>query len=200
MEVLRRSTAAEGLCSAGPKGDDYPLTGSARRSDRCRGLVGHAASARLGCMAVFGGARSGCVSAHERNQGYCAIVVTADGEAEEKRGLDLALQFPDRPFLPRALLLVKAALQRVVELQQLHDVGPAQKVRQRRTFWVGKVELARADDVAATESFAVAEAEVMAQVFDQGLAVGGAGLAALLKFHDVMPDLPKSPGPFIPPT
>jgi hypothetical protein len=108
--------------------------------------------------------------------------------------MPMALQFPDRPFLPGALLLVKAALQRVVELQQLHDVGPTQKVRQRRTFWVGKVELAGADDVAAAETFAVAEAEVTAQVGDQGLAVGGTGLAALLKFHDVMPDLPKSPG------
>ena len=116
------------------------------------------------------------------------------GEAEEEGGFDLALQFPDRPFLPRALLLVKAALQRVVELQQLDDVGPAQKVRQRRTFWVGKVELAGADDVASAEAFAVAEAEVTAQVGDQGLAVGGTGLAALLVFHDVMPDLPKSPG------
>jgi hypothetical protein len=73
-------------------------------------------------------------------------------------------------------------------------VGPAQKVRQRRTFWVGKVELSGADDVAAAEAFAVAEAEVTAQVGDQGLAVCGASLSALLKFHDVMPDLPKSPG------
>ena len=44
-------------------------------------------------------------------------LLPAGGEAEEKGGFDLALQFPDSPFLPRALLLVKAALQRVVDLQ-----------------------------------------------------------------------------------
>ena len=54
---------------------------------------------------------------------------------QEKGGFPLPLQFADGPSLSDALLLVKAALQMVFDLQKLHDVGPAQLVRQRRTCW-----------------------------------------------------------------
>lgn len=73
-------------------------------------------------------------------------------------------------------------------------MGPAQKVRQRRTFWVGEVKLAGTDDVTAAKAFAVTEVEVVTECGKQGLAVGGTGLSALLKLNNVMPDIPEGLG------
>jgi hypothetical protein len=47
----------------------------------------------------------------------------------------LAFEFGHRPLLGNGLLLVKAARQLIVELEQFHILGPAQFVRRRRTNW-----------------------------------------------------------------
>lgn len=99
-----------------------------------------------------------------------------------------------RPAFAQRLLFVKAALQRVVDLQELDDVRPGQLVRQRRTFrrqvGIGQVELAKADQVAAAESLAVTQAEVGGQGVDKRLAILGAYLAGLLELDDMAAHLP----------
>ena len=67
---------------------------------------------------------------------------------------------------------------------------PTQKVRQRRTFWVSKVELANSDEVATAEAFPVPSGEVAAEGVEERGAVVGADFAALLEFDNIMPDLP----------
>ena len=42
--------------------------------------------------------------------------ISAGCQAEEEGGFDLALELPHRPFLPGTLLLIKTALQRVIQL------------------------------------------------------------------------------------
>ncbi len=122
------------------------------------------------------------------------VLVFSGGEAEEEGGFLLALQLTDGPFFPEGLLLVKAAFQRIVDLQKFDNVRPAQLVRQRRTFWVGEVKLANANHIAAAETLTVAESKIKAEAGEQAGAVVGPGFAALLKFHDVTANLPISFG------
>ena len=77
------------------------------------------------------------------------------------------------------------ALQLIIQLQKLNIVGPAQKVRSLRTFWVNKVKLPETLHIAAAETLAVAESKISAEAGEQTGAVVGPGFAALLKFHDV---------------
>ena len=56
--------------------------------------------------------------------------------------------------------------------------------------WVGQVELAKTDQVAAAEALAVTQAQVGGQVVDQRLAVLGPYLAGLFELDDVAPHLP----------
>ena len=67
---------------------------------------------------------------------------------------------------------------------------PAQKVRRLLTFCVVEVEEAHVDDIAAAESFSMAEREIATEGGEQGLPIVRTGSAALLKFDDVMADLP----------
>ena len=71
---------------------------------------------------------------------------------------------------------------------------PAQKVRQRRTFWVSEVELANPDHIAAAKSFAMTEGQIVAEAGEEGLAVVGPGIATLLELDDVVADLPVGLG------
>lgn len=122
------------------------------------------------------------------------VLVFAAGQAEEEGGFLLALKLANCPFFPDGLLFVKAALQRVVDFQKLDDVRPAQKVRQRRTFWVSEVKLADSDHIAAAKTLSVALGEIAAQVFQQCFSVIGTNLPALFKLHDVMANLPVGGG------
>ena len=54
-----------------------------------------------------------------------ARLVTVGGQAQEKGTFFLAHQFAHRPALAGALLFIEAALQRIVDLQQLDHVRPA---------------------------------------------------------------------------
>ena len=49
------------------------------------------------------------------------VFVFSCSEAEEEGGFLLALKLADGPFFPNGLLLVKAALQRIVDLQKFAD-------------------------------------------------------------------------------
>ena len=49
------------------------------------------------------------------------VFVFSCSEAEEEGGFLLALKLADGPFFPNGLLLVKAALQRIINLQKFAD-------------------------------------------------------------------------------
>jgi len=119
-----------------------------------------------------------------------ARFVFAGGQPQKELAVFLALEFFDRPLLGNGLLFVKAALQLVVELEQLHQVRPAQFVRRRLTNWVAQVKQPHVAQVAAAETPAVAQSQVAGKVFEQGFAIGGALLPCLLKFHNVLAHLP----------
>ncbi len=63
-------------------------------------------------------------------------------------------------------------------------------MRRCRTFWASKVELANSYEVATAESLSVPTGEVATEGVLERRAVVGAGLAALLEFDNVVPDLP----------
>ena len=69
------------------------------------------------------------------------LPVFSRSETQKEGRFFLALQFSHSPLLAHGLLLVEAAFQRIVELQKLDPVRPAQKVRRCRTFGVREVEL-----------------------------------------------------------
>jgi hypothetical protein len=54
--------------------------------------------------------------------------------------LFLALKLGNRPFGADGLLFVKAAFQRILDLQKCDVMRPTQKVRSLRTFWVREVK------------------------------------------------------------
>ena len=70
------------------------------------------------------------------------VLVFPGGKTKEEGGVLLAFQLSDGPVLTDGLLLVKAALQRIIDFQKLANDGPTQFVRQRRTNWINEIKLA----------------------------------------------------------
>lgn len=111
-------------------------------------------------------------------------------QPQEKGGFHLPLQLRNRPFIVDCLLLVKAALQRVIQLQQFHKMRPAQKVRRLRTFWLGHIKPPDPDDITPAKSLPVPQGQIAAQPSEEVLPVLRPRFSALFKLHNIPPDLP----------
>jgi len=70
-------------------------------------------------------------------------------------------------------------------------MGPAQKVRQRLTFWITEIKKSHINQIAPAKALAMQQQrEITAHVRQQSFTIVSPHFAALFIFHNIMADLP----------
>jgi len=69
-------------------------------------------------------------------------------------------------------------------------VGPTQKVRRCRTFWIEQVKLLNSNDSTSGKPFTVKQSQIATEPIQQSRSVVCSGLPVLFKFDDLLADPP----------